>query len=147
MRLPEIPLQIAPEILKKYEIRIFLVFLWYFRGIFSIPCRRGNLYVGLVFLAYFGVCGVFCSVAGSWVVNPIFESFLSHFWVIELTWGGTPKVTFESLFGHFNSFWVSVELGGRPLHNFRNSVFEVSNLVSTKTLLLKHDYRRQGKRA
>ena len=27
------------------------------------------MYVGLVFLAYFGVCGVFCSVAGSWVVN------------------------------------------------------------------------------
>ena len=25
--------------------------------------------VGLVFLAYFGVCGVFCSVAGSWVVK------------------------------------------------------------------------------
>ena len=29
------------------------------------------MYVGLVVLAYFGVCGVFCSVAGSWVVNPI----------------------------------------------------------------------------
>ena len=27
------------------------------------------MYVGLVFLAYFGVCGVFCSVAGSWVVK------------------------------------------------------------------------------
>ena len=69
MRLPEIPLQIPPGILKKYEIRIFGAFFWYFRGIFSIRCRRGNLYVGLVFLAYFGVCGVFCSVAGSWVVN------------------------------------------------------------------------------
>ena len=32
-------------------------------------------------------------------------------------WGGTPKVTFESLLGHFNSFCASVELGGRPLHN------------------------------
>ena len=49
---------------------IFGLFFWYFRGIFSIPCRRGNLYVGLVFLAYFGVCGGFCSVAGSWVVKP-----------------------------------------------------------------------------
>ena len=65
MRLAEIPLQIPPGILKNYEIRIFGVFFWYFRGIFSIPCRRGNLYVGLVFLAYFGVCGVFCSVAGA----------------------------------------------------------------------------------
>ena len=67
MRLPEIPLQIPPGILKKYEIRIFL----YFSGIFSITCRKGNLYVGLVFLAYFGVCGVFCFVAGSWVVKTI----------------------------------------------------------------------------
>ena len=69
MRLPEIPLQIPPGILKKYEIRIFGVCFWYFRGIFSIPCRRGNLYVGLVFLAYFGVCGVFCSVVASWVLK------------------------------------------------------------------------------
>ena len=30
--------------------------------------------------------------------------------------GGTPKVTFEPLLGHFNSFCASVELGGRPLH-------------------------------
>ena len=29
------------------------------------------MYVGLVFLACLGVCGVFCSVAGSWVVNLI----------------------------------------------------------------------------
>ena len=56
-------------VLKKYESRIFGAFFSYFRGIFSIPCRRGNLYVGLIFLAYFGVCGVFCSVAGSWVVK------------------------------------------------------------------------------
>ena len=69
MRIPKIPLQIPPGILKKYEIRIFGVFFWYFRGIFSIPSRRGNLYVGLVFLAYLGVCGVFCSVAGLWVVK------------------------------------------------------------------------------
>ena len=48
---------------------VFFAFFWYFRGIFSIACRRGNLYFGLVFLAYFGVCGVFCSVAGSWVVK------------------------------------------------------------------------------
>ena len=66
MRLPEIPLQIPPRILKKCEIRIFGVFFWYFRGIFSIPCRRGNLYVGLVFLAYFGVVGfLLCS----WLVG------------------------------------------------------------------------------
>ena len=66
MRLPEIPLQIPPGI-KIYEIRIFGVFFWHFRGIFSIPCHRGNLYVGLVFLAYFGVCGVFCLC--SWLVG------------------------------------------------------------------------------
>ena len=32
-------------------------------------------------------------------------------------WGGPPRVTFESLLGHFNSFCVSVELGARPPHN------------------------------
>ena len=42
MRLPEIPLQIPPKILKKSESRILGVFFWYFRGIFSIPCCRGN---------------------------------------------------------------------------------------------------------
>ena len=31
-------------------------------------------------------------------------------------WGGTSGVTFESLLGHFNSFCVSVQLGGRSLH-------------------------------
>ena len=36
-----------------------------------------------------------------------FESLLGHFGV------GLP----ESLLGHFNSFWVSVEFGARPLHN------------------------------
>ena len=44
----------------------------------------------------------------------IFESLLSHLGSLG---GGTPKVTFESLLGHFNSFCFSVELGGRPLHN------------------------------
>ena len=34
-------------------------------------------------------------------------------------WGGTPGVTFESLLGHFNSLFVSLELGGRRLHNHR----------------------------
>ena len=66
-RLPEIPLQILSGIPKK--IRKF-VFSWYFRGIFSISCCRGNLDVGVVFLTYFGVWGFFFSVAGSWVVNP-----------------------------------------------------------------------------
>ena len=42
------------------------------------------------------------------------ESLLSHFWV---TSGRPARVTFESLLGHFNSFWVSVELGARPLLN------------------------------
>ena len=71
MRFPEIPLQIPPEIQPKYEHRGFLVFFWYFRGIFLIPCCVGNLDVGLVFLAYFGVCGVCCSVAGSWVLKSL----------------------------------------------------------------------------
>ena len=44
----------------------------------------------------------------------MFESLLSHLGSLR---GGTPKVTFESLLGHFNSFCASVELGGRPLHN------------------------------
>ena len=55
--------------------------------------------------------------------DPIFESLLSHFWVS--LWRGTLGVTFESLLGHFNSFWISVELGARPLHNRRtHSWFE-----------------------
>ena len=32
----------------------------------------------------------------------------------------------------------------RPPNAFKNSVFEASKLVSTKTLLLKHYYRREG---
>ena len=42
----------------------------------------------------------------------MFESFLSH---LGSLWGGALGVTFESLLGHFNSFWVSVELGARRL--------------------------------
>ena len=45
---------------------------WYFRGMFLVPCGRGNLDVRLVLLlAYFGLCGVFCSVVGSWVLKPL----------------------------------------------------------------------------
>ena len=47
--------------------------LGYFSGIFGVFLRfpsGGELRdVGLVVLAYFGVSGVFCSVAGSWVVE------------------------------------------------------------------------------
>ena len=49
--------------------------------------------------------------------DPIFESLLRHFCQFGFLWGRTPGVTFESPLGHFNSFWVSVWLGGRPLHN------------------------------
>ena len=49
-------------------------------------------------------------------MRVIFESLLGH--LVSL-WAGTPGVTFESLLGHFNSFCVSVELGGRPLHNYK----------------------------
>ena len=63
------PFRYPPEYPPKYENRIFGVFFWYFRGIFSIPCCMGNLSVGLVILANFGVCGVFCSAAGSWVLK------------------------------------------------------------------------------
>ena len=60
----------TPKIRESY---FWVVFLRYFRGIFSIPCRRVNLDVGLVFWTYFGVCGVFCSVAGSSIVNYFLE--------------------------------------------------------------------------
>ena len=50
--------------------------------------------------------------------DPISESFLesllSH---LGSLWGGALGVTFESLLGHFNPFWVSVELGERWLPN------------------------------
>ena len=68
-RLLEIYLQIPPGMPKKYEIRILGVFSWYFRGIFSFSCSRGNLDVGVVFLTYFWVWGFFFSVAVPWVVN------------------------------------------------------------------------------
>ena len=55
------------EIPKTYENCIF----WYFRSTLSIPRSRRNSDVGLVFWAYSGVCGSFCSVAGSWVLNNI----------------------------------------------------------------------------
>ena len=35
-------------------------------------------------------------------------------------WGRSARVTFESLSGHFSSFWVSVALGARWLHNFNS---------------------------
>ena len=42
----------------------------------------------------------------------------THFWVtFESLWGGALGVTFKSPLGHFNSFWVSVELGARWLPN------------------------------
>ena len=42
----------------------------------------------------------------------------SRVWVnFRSLWGRSARVTFESLLGHFNSFWISVELGARWLHN------------------------------
>ena len=59
------------------------------------------------------------SVAGRGVVK---NRVRSHFWVtFGSLWGRSARVTFESLLGHFNSFCASVELGGRPLHNFRGA--------------------------
>ena len=69
MRCPEIPLQIPHGMPQNYENRILGVFFWYFRGVFSISWRGGNSDVGVVFLTYFGICGVFCSVALSWVLK------------------------------------------------------------------------------
>ena len=48
----------------------------------------------------------------------IFESLLSH---LGSLWRGALGVTFESILGHFNPFWVSVELGARWLPNIRTS--------------------------
>ena len=75
MRLPEIPLQIPLGILKKYEIRIFGVFFGIFGVFFSIPAAGGICMSGWYFWPILGVCGVFCSVAGSWVVNPNLRRF------------------------------------------------------------------------
>ena len=45
------------------------------------------------------------------------------FWVIfESLWGRLLKVTFESLFRHFNRFWFSGLLEGHALHNINNYV-------------------------
>ena len=40
-------------------------------------------------------------------------------------WGGVPGVTFESLLGHFHSFWVSVKLGARRFPNQRITMLDV----------------------
>ena len=55
--------------------------------------------------------------------GPIFESFLSY---LGSLWGGALGVTFESLLGHFNPFWVSVDLGARPLHNPNRRLFKAA---------------------
>ena len=53
-------------------------------------------------------------VTRKWLNNGV----RSHFWVnFGSLWGRSAQVTFESLLGHFNSFWLSVELGARWLHN------------------------------
>ena len=55
-------LQIPPEYLKK-AIFWGWVFFWCFQGIFPISCCRVDSDVVVVFLAYFGVWGIFFSVA------------------------------------------------------------------------------------
>ena len=67
-----------------------------------------------------------------WLKNGV----RSHFWVnFRSLWGRSARVTFESLSGHFNSFWISVELGARPLHstsNFGTRLLIRDSQVSTK---------------
>ena len=58
-RLPEIPFQIPTPETQKIQNSYSWGIFWYFRGIFSISCCRGNSDVRVVFWAYFGVWGVF----------------------------------------------------------------------------------------
>ena len=53
MRLPEIPLQIAPEIPKNYEIRIFWGIFLVFSGYFFDPLPSGE------FVCRAGIFGLF----------------------------------------------------------------------------------------
>ena len=69
--IPPISYRNTPKIRESYSWDIFLVF----SGYFFDPCHMGNLDVGLVFLAYFGVCGDFCSVAGSCGFSVLVPSF------------------------------------------------------------------------
>ena len=69
-----------------------------------------------------------------WLWTPC----LSHFWVtfesLGVTLGWRPwKSFFESLLGHFNSFWVSVELGARWLLNPRDFVYVFPSFPTKKT--------------
>ena len=66
MRLPKIPLQIPPGILQNTKMVFWGYFSGIFRGSFSISLRREHSDVGLVFFSFYGV---FCSVAGSWVLK------------------------------------------------------------------------------
>ena len=83
---PKIPLQIPSRIPRKYENRILGHLSCIFRVFVSISRHRGNPDVGLVFLANFVVYGVFCSVAGSWVVKDIRgkRSLSSVFWILQV---------------------------------------------------------------
>ena len=51
------------------------------------------------------------------MVGGPLNTLLSHLGSLR---GGALGVTFESLLGHLYSFWVSVELGARPLPNSRH---------------------------
>ena len=73
--------------------------------------------------------------------DPIFESLLSH---LGSLWGGALGVTFESLLGHFNPFWVSVDLGARCLPKLRADKLQADFLfpfcplvVASSAVLLK----------
>ena len=57
----------------------------YFRGMSSISCYRGTLDVGVLFLAYFGVWGVFFSVVGQWALK-LWVSFCDESPELGLTW-------------------------------------------------------------
>ena len=57
-------------------------------------------------------------VTQKWLKNGVRSHFWVNFWSL---WGRSARVTFESLLGHFNSFWVAAKLGVRWLHNTKNA--------------------------
>ena len=60
-------------------------------------------------------------VTQKWLKNGV----QSHFWAnFRSLWGHSGVGPWESLLGHFNSFWVSVDLGASWLHKFRCQMME-----------------------
>ena len=82
------------------------------------------MYVGLVFLTNFGVCGVFCSVAGSWVVGRP-QRGGTNLGVFVPIWPATTPA----------SSWLAIKEQTHPMELAEIAEGIVDHKVHTKTLV------------